>query len=99
VSLHRNRGFKTVGILLGGVALLTFLAHSAYQVFYVNPAATYLGGVTKMLRWHVATLILVACLVVALLAGAAHWAWTHLYWRRFQRRAESAERRGQGRQG
>jgi hypothetical protein len=85
-------------VLLAGLTLLTFLGHSAYQVFYVDPAATYLGGKTQLLRWHIATLIFVACLVVALLAGAVHLAWTQLQWRRLQRRAERTQGGRGGRQ-
>jgi hypothetical protein len=98
VSLHRNRGFKTVGVLVVGLTLLTFLAHSAYQVFYVDSAATYLAGKSQMLRWHIATVIFAASLVVALVAGGVHWGWTHLQWRRLRSRAESAQGNRRGRQ-
>jgi hypothetical protein len=82
---------------MGILTLVGFVARAAYQVFYISPASMYVSG-RGLPGWFVSVLVLVACLLVALLGGAIHWAWGHWEWRRFGVRHgnRSADRKSEG---
>ena len=88
MTTFTTRALRLAAISVTALALVGFVARAAYQVFFVSPASTYVGG-RGLPGWHVSVLVLATCLVVALLVGAIHWAWGQWEWRRFGARNRS----------